>query len=95
MDQASLAVQYVFLFALGAGILVMLAVVQSTREERLYESAMLRTLGASKRVVLAGVAVEFAALGLISGILAAAGRLRRRVAACAACVPASNSWPTR
>lgn len=73
MDQASLAVQYVFLFALGAGVLVMLAVVQSTREERLYESAMLRTLGAKRRVVLAGVAVEFAALGLISGVLAAAG----------------------
>jgi putative ABC transport system permease protein len=73
MDQASLAVQYVFLFALGAGILVMLAVVQSTREERLYESAMLRTLGARRSVVLAGVAVEFAALGLIAGILAAAG----------------------
>jgi putative ABC transport system permease protein len=73
MDQASLAVQYVFLFALGAGLLVMLAVVQSTREERLYESAMLRTLGAKRRVVLAGVAVEFIALGLISGVLAAAG----------------------
>jgi putative ABC transport system permease protein len=73
MDQASLAVQYVFLFALGAGILVMLAVVQSTREERLYESAMLRTLGASRRIVFAGVAVEFAALGLIAGLLAAAG----------------------
>jgi putative ABC transport system permease protein len=73
MNQASLAVQYVFLFALGAGILVMLAVVQSTREERLYESAMLRTLGARRSVVLAGVAVEFAALGLIAGVLAAAG----------------------
>jgi len=73
MDQASLAVQYVFLFALGAGVLVMLAVIQATREERLYESAMLRTLGARRRVVLAGVAVEFAALGMISGVLAAAG----------------------
>ena len=73
MDQASLAVQYVFLFALGAGVLVMLAVVQSTREERLYESAMLRTLGARRSVVLAGVAVEFAALGVLSGLLAAAG----------------------
>lgn len=73
MNQAALAVQYVFLFALGAGLLVMLAVVQSTREERLYESAMLRTLGARRRVVLAGVAVEFAALGAISGVLAAAG----------------------
>jgi putative ABC transport system permease protein len=73
MDQAALAVQYVFLFALGAGVLVMLAVVQSTREERLYESAMLRTLGARRRVVLAGVAVEFAALGVLAGVLAAAG----------------------
>jgi len=73
MDQASLAVQYVFLFALGAGVLVMLAVVQSTREERLYESAMLRTLGARRGVVLAGVAVEFAALGVLSGLLAAGG----------------------
>ncbi|MEJ2513847.1 MAG: FtsX-like permease family protein [Gammaproteobacteria bacterium] len=73
MDQASLAVQYVFLFALGAGVLVMLAVVQSTREERLYESAMLRTLGAKRSVVLAGVAVEFSALGVLSGLLAAAG----------------------
>ena len=73
MNQAALAVQYVFLFALGAGLLVMLAVVQSTREERLYESAMLRTLGARRRVVLAGVAVEFAALGAISGVLAATG----------------------
>lgn len=73
MDQAALAVQYVFLFALGAGVLVMLAVVQSTREERLYESAMLRTLGARRSVVLAGVAVEFAALGVLAGVLAAAG----------------------
>lgn len=73
MDQAALAVQYVFLFALGAGVLVMLAVVQSTREERLYESAMLRTLGARRSVVLAGVAVEFAALGVLAGLLAAAG----------------------
>lgn len=72
-DRASLAVQYVFLFTLLAGITVLLAAVQSTRDERAYESAMLRTLGASRRVVLAGVATEFLVLGMLSGLLAAIG----------------------
>lgn len=72
-DRASLAVQYVFLFTLLAGVTVLLAAVQSTRDERAYESAMLRTLGASRRVVLAGVATEFLVLGMLSGLLAAIG----------------------
>jgi len=73
MDRASLAVQYVFLFTLAAGIVVLLAAVQSTRDERRYESAMLRTLGASRGTVLQGVAAEFSALGFLSGALAAVG----------------------
>ena len=73
MDKASLAVQYVFGFTLLAGITVLLAAIQSTRDERRYESAMLRTLGASRRVVLRGVAAEFTTLGLLSGTLAAVG----------------------
>jgi putative ABC transport system permease protein len=73
MDRASLAVQYVFLFTLAAGVMVLLAAIQSTRDERRYESAMLRTLGARRRVVLAGVAAEFTALGMLSGVLAAIG----------------------
>jgi putative ABC transport system permease protein len=73
MDRASLAVQYVFLFTLAAGVVVLLAAVQSTRDERRYESAMLRTLGASRRTVLQGVAAEFSALGFLSGTLAAVG----------------------
>jgi len=73
MDRASLAVQYVFLFTLGAGVIVLLAAVQATRDERRYESAMLRTLGASRSTVLQGVAAEFSALGFLSGTLAAVG----------------------
>jgi len=73
MDRASLAVQYVFLFTLAAGIVVLLAAVQSTRDERRYESAMLRTLGASRNTVLQGVVAEFSALGFLSGTLAAFG----------------------
>lgn len=73
MDKATLAVQYVFGFTLLAGITVLLAAIQATRDERRYESAMLRTLGASRRVVFQGVAAEFATLGLLSGTLAAIG----------------------
>jgi putative ABC transport system permease protein len=73
MDRASLAVQYVFLFTLVAGVVVLLAAVQSTRDERRYESAMLRTLGASRLTVLKGVAAEFSALGFLAGTLAAFG----------------------
>ena len=73
MDKASLAVQYVFLFTLLSGITVLLAAIQATRDERRYESAMLRTLGATRRTVLQGVAAEFVALGLLSGVLGALG----------------------
>jgi putative ABC transport system permease protein len=73
IDRATLAVQYVFLFTLAAGVVVLLAAVQATRDERRYESAMLRTLGASRRTVLQGVAMEFSALGFLSGTLAAVG----------------------
>jgi putative ABC transport system permease protein len=73
MDKAAVAVQYVFLFTLAAGLMVLLAAVQVSRDERRYESAMLRTLGASRGVVFRGVAAEFLALGALAGVLAAAG----------------------
>ena len=73
MDKAALAVQYVFLFTLLAGLTVLVASVQATRDERRFESAMLRTLGASRRVVFQGIAAEFMALGALAGLLAAAG----------------------
>ena len=73
MDKAALAVQAVFVFTLLAGLTVLWAAVQATRDERRYESAVLRTFGASKKRVLGSVATEFIAIGLLSGILAACG----------------------
>ncbi len=73
IDKASLAVQAVFIFTLAAGIAVLFAAVQSTIDERRFESAMLRALGVRRRTVLAGVLTEFAALGFVAGLLAAAG----------------------
>ncbi len=73
LDKAALAVQSVFAFTLFAGLTVLLAAVQSSRDERRYESAMLRTLGASRGTVVQGVLAEFVTLGGLSGVIAAAG----------------------
>ena len=73
IDRASIAVQYVFLFTLLAGVIVLLAAIQATRDERRFESALLHTLGAQRRTILQGIAVEFTALGSLAGILAALG----------------------
>jgi len=73
MDKAALAVQAVFLFTLFAGLAVLWAAVQSSLDERSFESAILRTLGASRKRVLSGVAVEFIAIGLLAGLLASTG----------------------
>ncbi len=73
LDKAALAVQSVFAFTLFAGLTVLLAAVQSSRDERRYESAMLRTLGASRATVVQGVLAEFVTLGSLSGLIAAMG----------------------
>jgi putative ABC transport system permease protein len=73
LDKAALAVQSVFAFTLFAGLTVLLAAVQSSRDERRYESAMLRTLGASRATVVQGVLAEFATLGSLAGLIAAIG----------------------
>ncbi len=73
LDKVSLAVQAVFVFTLAAGIAVLFAAVQSTIDERRFESAMLRALGVRRRTVLSGVLTEFAALGFAAGLLASAG----------------------
>ncbi len=73
IDRASMAVQYVFLFTLLAGITVLLAAIQATSDERRFESALLHTLGASRSKILQGIAVEFTVLGGLAGALAAFG----------------------
>jgi len=73
MDKAALAVETVFLFTLLAGLAVLWAALQSSRDERRFESAILRTLGASRRRVFTGIAAEYMATGLLAGLLASSG----------------------
>jgi putative ABC transport system permease protein len=72
-DKVIRAVQFVFLFALGAGVLVLYAALAATRDERVQEAAVMRALGASRAQVLAAQRAEFASLGLLAGLLAAVG----------------------
>ncbi len=73
LDKAVTAVQSVFLFTLLAGLTVLLAAVQASRDERRHEAAVMRVLGAQRRTLVQNVLVEFGALGLLAGLLAASG----------------------
>ena len=70
IDRGVLAVEYVFLFTLVAGLLVMYAGIQASLEERRVEHGILRTLGAGRGALLGSLAVEFTAAGLLAGLLA-------------------------
>ena len=71
IDKAATAVQSVFAFTLLAGVTVLLAAVQASRDERRYEAAILRALGAGRGLLLGSALAEFAGLGLLAGLLAA------------------------
>lgn len=73
LTQVTLAVEYVLVFVLLAGFAVLYAALQASLDERLYEGALLRTLGASRRQLRAGHLAEYALLGALAGLLAAGG----------------------
>jgi putative ABC transport system permease protein len=73
IGRVSRAVVWVLGFSLAAGLLVLLAALAATADERRFESALLRTLGAHSSQLSAAVLGEFAALGLIAGGIAAIG----------------------
>ncbi|MBL8262857.1 MAG: FtsX-like permease family protein [Xanthomonadaceae bacterium] len=70
-DQVARVVQVVFWFSLAAGVLVLLAAVSASQDERLREGGVMRALGGSRRQLRLAQASEFAAIGLLSGVVAA------------------------
>lgn len=73
LDKLAGAVQAVFGFALAAGFVVLYAALQASHDERRYELAVLRALGARAAQLRGAVLAEFAALGAIAGLLAGVG----------------------
>ena len=70
MERISMAVEFIFLFTLLAGLAVLYAAIQANQDERRFENAVLRTLGARQKVLLLGLFAEFSTLGAIAGLLA-------------------------
>ena len=73
LGQVTLAVEYVLLFVLAAGLVVLAAGLQATLDERIRQGALLRAIGASRRLLVRARRSEFALLGAASGLLAALG----------------------
>ncbi|MBI2295431.1 MAG: ABC transporter permease [Betaproteobacteria bacterium] len=73
MDQAARAVQFVFLFTLVAGLVVLYAAIASTQDERLYQATVMRTLGASRAQLNRAHLAEFTVIGAVAGFVAATG----------------------
>ena len=71
--QLSLAVESILVMVLGAGVLVLVASIQASIDERRHESAILRTLGASKALIRRILWVEYASLGFVAGLIAGLG----------------------
>lgn len=75
MDRVAQALTWVFMFALAAGGLVLAAAVQASQRERLADTVLLRTLGASRRFVRSAILTEFIAIGIVAGLLASIGAM--------------------
>ena len=71
VEQVSTVVEAVFYFSLAAGVLVLLAAVSASQDERLLEGGVMRVLGGSRRQLRWAQVSEFSAIGLLSGVVAA------------------------
>ena len=73
IDQVVTAVEFLFLFTLASGVLVLYAALAGSNDVRTREAALLRALGATRKQLSHAQWIEFALIGGVSGVLAAAG----------------------
>jgi putative ABC transport system permease protein len=73
IEQVTLAIELVLALILISGGMVLLASIQASMDERFKQHAILRTLGAGRKLVMGSLVVEFCALGFFAGLLATLG----------------------
>lgn len=73
LDQVIAAVEFLFLFTLASGVLVLYAALAGSQDERIREAGLLRALGASRSQLSQAQRIEFALVGGVAGVLAASG----------------------
>ncbi|MEC5216394.1 putative ABC transport system permease protein [Actimicrobium sp. GrIS 1.19] len=73
IDQVVTAVEFLFLFTLASGVLVLYAALAGSQDERTREAGLLRALGATRKQLSQAQWIEFVLVGGLSGLLAASG----------------------
>jgi putative ABC transport system permease protein len=73
VDNVTLAVTVVGALVLLSGSLILIGAVSMTKFRRVYEAAILKTLGASSRLIATMLLLEYGVLGAIAGTVGAAG----------------------
>jgi putative ABC transport system permease protein len=68
LDQLALAIRVIALFSIASGLVVMVGALTASRYQRLYESVILRTMGATRATVARAFAVEYGCLGAAAGL---------------------------
>jgi putative ABC transport system permease protein len=75
VDNVTLAVTVVGALVLFSGALILVGAVSMTKFRRVYEAAILKTLGASSRMIGAMLLLEYGVLGAIAGTIGALGAI--------------------
>lgn len=73
LDQVIGAVEFLFLFTLVSGVLVLYAALAGSQDLRMREAALLRALGATRKQLSQAQWIEFLLVGCLAGLLAASG----------------------
>ena len=73
ISQVTLAIELMLILILVSGVMVLLASIQASMDERFQQQAILRALGAGRRLVLGSLVIEFCILGCFAGLLATLG----------------------
>jgi len=69
IQKLSLAIDVVFVFILIAGLLILFSSFSTTLENRMYENAIIRTLGASAKMLRYSLLIEFIIIAILSAII--------------------------
>ena len=71
--QVTSAIELISILVLLCGALVLVACVNASLDERFHENAILRTLGAGRKLILSSLFIEFASIGVVAGLIATLG----------------------
>lgn len=71
LNNVTLAVSFLGGFVLLCGVLILVGAVSMTKFQRIYEFAVLKTLGSKRKILLVILFVEYGLLGLVAGLVGA------------------------